>query len=253
MQVIIIEDEPIIIDALEELIKKADPTIRIVARLCNVKEAIEYLENNELPDLFFSDIELTDGLSFEIFENQKTTVPIIFCTAYNRYALDAFQVYGIDYLLKPFKFSDIRNALEKYKLLSQPKSNPSIDYQNLLQQITQHKVENKGSVLLYSGDKIIPLQNKNVALVELNNGIVYVHTFTGERFSVNYSMEKIHAILGEGFYRVNRQYIINRHAIRHISQYFARKVTIKPTINFSEKLIVSKARASDFLRWLEKH
>jgi len=251
MIVIIIEDEAILSNALKEELLELDGTIEIVAQLGSIKETLAYFAQNEAPDLFFSDIELADGLSFEIFKAIENIAPIIFCTAYNQYALEAFQVYGIDYILKPFDTKSISEALQKYKTLFQNQPNSAVDFSAVLQLFEQQKQRQKNSLLIHRGDKITPLSIHEIALASLQNGVVYVHTYQNTRYAVNYNLDRLHTIFGEDFYRVNRQYLIHRKAVQHASQYFARKLTIRPIIKFEDPLIVSKANASDFLRWLE--
>ncbi len=251
MKVVLIEDEPLMAEALREEILIADPSIEILAELASIEESISYLHLHGFPDLFFSDIELADGLSFEIFKQVNNTTPIIFCTAYNHYALEAFQAYGIDYLLKPFYSSDIATTLRKYRSLFQNQNIDRPDFQALFERLQAKPVQQIHSILVHIGDKIIPVATSDIALAEINHGQVHIHTFDQKRLPVNYTMDTLIKLLGERFYRVNRQYIIQRKAIEHISQYFARKILIFPCIKFSKQLIVSKANASHFFKWLE--
>ncbi len=253
MTVIIIEDEPIIADALEEKILRAHAGVRVAAKLESIGAALKYFEQHPLPDLFFSDIELRDGLSFEIFKKIKNTTPVIFCTAYDQYALEAFRVYGIDYLLKPFKQEDIETAIRKYHSIAKNPDTEPTDFREIIKALEAQRTDNTGSILIHRGEKIIPLEKEKIGLAETENGIAYVYAFSGERFAVNYSLDKLHRILGAKFYRVNRCFIINRKAIDHISLFFARKLVIKPSFKFDPPLIVSKAKANDFLKWLEAH
>ena len=132
MKVIIIEDEPLMSEALKEEILRVDARIEIVAQLSSIRESIAYLENNKWPDLFFSDIELSDGLSFEIFRHLQNTKPIVFCTAYDQYALEAFKVHGIDYILKPFQADDIDATLKKYKTLTNSTPSSLLDIESIV-------------------------------------------------------------------------------------------------------------------------
>ena len=251
MKVIIIEDEPLMAEALEEELLKADESIEILKKLGSIKEALNFLTPDNLPDLFFSDIQLPDGLSFEIFKTLQTTTPIIFCTAYDEYALDAFKANGIDYVLKPFESEDIVRTLGKYQnLVSQPDKQ---DYNQLLSILENSRSKAPSALLIYQGDKIIPIKATSVALAEVDHGIVYVRTVEGQRHAVNYNMDRLHELLGRDFYRLNRQYLIHRDTVKQVSQYFARKLLVVPSISVQEKLIVSKANATDFLRWLEAH
>lgn len=252
MKIVIIEDEPLMADALEEAILRVDPESEISAKLPGIKASLDYFKEGEIPDLFFSDIELSDGLSFEIFKKLDLATPIIFCTAYNHYALEAFRVYGIDYVLKPFQDEDIKLSLQKFRNLKEQSRNVKGEIANLLDWMDKKENASRGSILVHQGDKIIPIKSLEISLVQLKSGIVYVYRTDGKSFPTQYKIDRIHAILGDhSFFKVNRQYIINRNAISHVSQYFARKLLIHPKLKVDEQLIVSKARASLFLRWLE--
>lgn len=253
MKIIIIEDEHLMSDALRDEIVSIDPSIEIVAQLYSIKEALRYLDEAEFPDLFFADIELSDGLSFEIFKRTNNKVPIIFCTAYNHYALEAFKVYGVDYILKPFDRDAIQVALEKFRSLVQVQPKSSLDYSSIVEVLERKMDERKNSILIHKGDKIIPLPASKVALAQLDTGIVYVYTFDNDRYPVNYNMDRLFQLLGNNFYRVNRQFIIHRDNVDHASRYFARKLMVRPKIAFKEDLIISKANTSEFLKWLESH
>jgi len=193
MKVIIIEDEAILSNALKEELLELDSTIEIVAQLGSIKETLAYFA---------------------------------FCTAYNQYALEAFQVYGIDYILKPFDTKSINEALQKYKTLFQNQPNSAVDFSAVLQLFEQQKQRQKNSLLIHRVDKITPLSIHEIALASLQNGVVYVHTYQNMRYAVNYNLDRLHTIFGEDFYRVNRQYLIHRKAVQHASQYFARKLTL---------------------------
>ncbi len=251
MNIVIIEDEALLAEALRDEILSIDPNIRVLKLLPSIKESLEYFEKNGFPDLIFSDIELSDGLSFEIFKRLSNIPPIIFCTAYNHYATEAFRVHSIDYILKPFEREDIENALGKYEEKKQEQISPSIDIHALLKEMQGEKEDKERNILVQKGTNIIPISTKEIALAEIKNGTVYIHTFGKKRYPINHNIEKTYQILGTGFYRVNRQFIINRKAVNQVAQYFARKLLIKPSIDFSEQIIVSKANATDFLRWLE--
>lgn len=251
MRIIIIEDEPLLAQKLKTEILKVHPATEVLAMLRSIAEAIGYFADGEQPDLIFSDIQLPDGLSFEIFKRVETAAPVIFCTAYDDYALEAFRSNGIDYILKPFSDQDIKKTLNKYHSLTQ-QSEPNQDlYASLGEMIRELKAEPKKSLLVYRKDKIIPLKVADIALALTENGNTSVLTFEGTRWTVNHNLDALHQKLGSSFYRLNRQYLIQRDAVEKVSQYFARKLLIHPTVDFSEPLIVSKANASNFLNWLE--
>ncbi|MEM6264974.1 MAG: LytTR family DNA-binding domain-containing protein [Bacteroidota bacterium] len=251
MKVVIIEDEPLMSDALKEELLQSGEAVEVVAQIGSIQQGIAYLESNGFPDLFFSDIELSDGLSFEIFQKTQSTTPVVFCTAYNHYALEAFRVFGIDYILKPFEGADIKAALQKYQTLVAKDASRELDYSALLKMLVPTNEVRQTSILIHRKDKIIPLPIEEVALASLQRGVVHLHTFNKQRFLVNYSMERLLQILGSSFYRLNRQHLICRKAVVQASQYFGRKLLVHPVIEYPEPLIVSKSNTGDFLRWLE--
>lgn len=251
MRVVIIEDEYLMAEDLEDKILEFDPSIEIVAKLTTVKEGVDYFSNSPKPDLIFSDIQLPDGLSFDIFSAVPVQTPVIFCTAYNRYALEAFKANGIDYIVKPFESSVIDEALDKFKSMFYKPAEVSYDIKSIMSIIEERSTKKGRSILVHRADKITPMKIDDVALTMLDEGISYIYTFSGERHQVDYSMDKLQDMLGPDFYRANRQFIVNFRAVKHISKYFSRKLLIKVSIKFDEQIIVSKAKASEFLRWLE--
>ena len=251
LRVIILEDEPLIAELLEAKILKADPSISIVSVLSSIKDGIKFLEKSKSIDLIFSDIELSDGLSFEIFKHTQNKIPIIFCTAYNHYAQEAFKAQGIDYVLKPYGTDEIKEAINRFKANLGHNHQQNLDLAiDLIKQNTGRK---KNTILIFKGEEIIPLKTSEIAIAGLDAGRVYVHTYNMQSYPINQNLETLEDLLSEDFYRLNRQFLIHRKAVRKVSQYFDRKLFIHPSIEFSEKLIVSKGKATDFLKWLEVH
>ncbi|OFY70598.1 MAG: hypothetical protein A3G23_07655 [Bacteroidetes bacterium RIFCSPLOWO2_12_FULL_37_12] len=249
MNIIIIEDEENNAEDLRQNILKHNPSANIIALLKSVKESIEYLKKHEQPDLFISDIELGDGLSFEIFEATKTTAPVIFVTAYNEYALEAFKANGIDYILKPFNHKTVSMALDKYLTLTGAKvKSPDID--KLLQWIGNTPKENKSSILVYLKDKIIPVKLNEIALFYVDNELVKVHCINGKQYTTNQTLDELEKISGNAFIRANRQYILNRATVKDASQYFNRKLLVNLTIDFKDQILISKEKSTTFLEWL---
>ena len=249
MNIIIIEDEENNAEDLKQNILKHNPSANIIALLKSVKESINYLKKNGQPDLFISDIELGDGLSFEIFEAIKTTVPVIFVTAYNEYALKAFKANGIDYILKPFDHKTISMALDKYSTLTSANvKTPDID--KLLQWIGNTPKENKSSILVYQKDKIIPIKLNEIALFYVDNELIKVLCINGKQYTTNQTLDELEEISGNTFIRANRQYILNRSVIRDASQHFNRKLLVNLTIDFKDQILISKEKSTAFLEWL---
>ncbi|ALO14089.1 Transcriptional regulatory protein YpdB [Salinivirga cyanobacteriivorans] len=253
MRIIIIEDEALMAEELETLILEYNSNYSIEAKLATIDEAVEYLQNNPMPDLFFSDIQLPDGLSFEIFQEIKCNVPIVFCTAYDEYALEAFKVNGIDYILKPFDSKIISDTLEKVnKILNKPTFKQG-DFESLLSAFLDNKdLITKKNILIFKGERIIPIDTNEIALAYLDSGVTYIYTFDSEKFAAEQTLDKLESSLGVDFYRINRQFLVRRNAIEHVSKYFARKLLVATKIDVSEQIIVSKAKASSFLKWLQE-
>jgi two-component system, LytTR family, response regulator LytT len=253
MKILIIEDEKLTSEDLKETILKIDSKIDIVGILHSVKDAISWFRKNESPDLIISDIQLGDGLSFEIFNKVHCHVPVIFCTAFDMYALDAFKVNGIDYLLKPFTQKSISDALNKYNVLKSSFSRSTANFDHLLELFTKQKFRNQGSILVYYKDKITPVKVEDIALFYIENEITHILTFDQKNYSVNKTLDELESISSPQFYRINRQNLLNRKAIKDASHYFARKLSISLIIPFKENLIVSKEKVTDFLMWLSDY
>lgn len=249
MKIVIIEDEELIAEDLIDVLTEINPTIEIIHQISSVKEGIQFFaENNSYIDLIFSDIQLGDGLSFEILKQLQTPVPVIFCTAYNQYAIEAFKSNGIDYVLKPFSTKNIREALERYQQL---KSN--FTYSSISVVEDQIKDEKEHStILVHYKEKIIPLNKSSVAMAYINNEQVYLKTFNNENYVVNKSLDELDQLLGEQCYRANRQHIVNRDVVKDVSTFINRKYAINLTVDFPERIMVSKEKMTSFLKWLKK-
>ena len=251
MKIIIIEDEELTANDLAETILNVEQDVQIISILKSVKEAVEFFNNaDDHPDLVFSDIQLGDGLSFEIFSKIQCSFPVIFCTAYDEYALNAFRTNGIDYILKPFSEKNISDAFVKYRVLKNTFSKNELHYDSILKLFETQKKQKQGSILVYHGDKIVPIKLDNIAIFYIENETTYLLTFGSIKHRINKTLEQLEKITANSFYRANRQNLINRKAIKEASQYFARKLSISLTIPFTEKILVSKEKITDFLNWL---
>lgn len=251
MHIVIIEDERLMAEEMADTIKRIEPGIKSITILQSVKEAIQYFRENPDPDLIFSDIELGDGLSFQIFTAVGIYVPVIFCTAYNEYALDAFKANGIDYILKPFTDEIVENALKKYHALKQRFSeNSKAQYEAILKIFAAREESKPEAILVYFKDKILPININNIALFYLENGIIHLLTFQGQVFYPNQILEELENQTGKLFFRANRQYLVSRRAIVNASSSFASKLSINLSVPFENAIVVSKKRTSLFLKWL---
>lgn len=253
MKIVIIEDEVFVADDLEMNIRKLIEEPLEIVRLSSVKEGIAYFKDNDHPDLIFSDIQLGDGLSFEIFVTNPVSAPIIFCTAYDEYALDAIKANGIDYILKPFTRQMLNNALEKYTQLKRIFSADQVpQYDALLKLLSGKEPQKTASVLVYHQDKIIPVNLDDIAMFYLEHEVTHLLTFSGKTYYPNKNLDELERLSGGTFFRANRQYLVCRKAIVDVSSFFSRKLSLNLNITFSEKVIVSKGKAASFLQWLTK-
>lgn len=252
MKIIIIEDEIFTAEDLRDDLQAINPAIEVLAILPTVKESIQYFSKNHDYDLIFSDIQLGDGQSFEIFKQVSVAAPIIFCTAYNQYALEAFKANGIDYILKPFDKNSIVQALNKYQILKEKLQSPAVNYENILA-LLKPQSNHIQSLIVHQADKIIPLSLSEIALIYLKNQVIHLHTFAGKEYHIYQTLDELEQKLNPQFYRVNRQFLVNRKAINDVSQYFGRKLLLNLSFNFPEQLTISKEKTTHFLEWLAEN
>lgn len=252
MKILIIEDESHNAQILSEIIVQLKPNSIILEILESIEQAVSYLSNqNNTPDLIFADIQLTDGLSFEIFSKIKIKYPIVFCTAYDQYTLQAFKTNAIAYILKPVKEEDIKDAFIKYDTLKESLK-PDNEIITFLKQTFSQKKNYKTSIVVSYKESFIPIPVDKVALFVVENEILYVQTFDNQRYAVFKSMTEMESFINPSlFFRINRQVLLNKNAIKEIQPYFNRKVIIKSDLRIKEKLIVSRLKVTEFLSWIE--
>lgn len=255
MKAIIVEDEKRAAKHLVRLIQEVDNSIEVIAELQTIDQSIEWFRNNTMPDVVFMDIHLADGSSFEIFKEIDIECPIIFTTAYDEYALKAFGVNSIDYLLKPINKVDLERALTKIKSfsrLSQTTPDNTRLITSLLETL-QTESSYKNSLLVAYKDKLIPLAAKDIAYFYLENKTVKAFTFTNSHYVVDESLEKLSQQLSpKDFFRINRQYIVSRSAIKDLSVWFSSRLALNLTVSIPERLFVSRSNISEFKQWLSK-
>src|SRR5665213_2810476 len=228
MKVVIIEDEILAAQHLEEVLVNLNLPIQVVKVLHTVKEAVKFFKVHKNFDLVFCDIQLGDGHCFEIFKDTKPVAPVIFCTAYNQYAQQAFRNNGIDYILKPFTDADIQESIEKYLLHEQRIPDTKNDYSNILEILSSKPSQPKiTSLLINFKGKIIPVKIEEIALFDIDNKVTELINFNNQKYVTNHTLDELESICGNTFYRANRQYLINRNAIEEVVQFYARKLLIK--------------------------
>ncbi len=245
IRALIVEDETAAAVNLRAILRETAPDVEIVATLESVTESVDYLRAHPQPDLLFMDIHLADGDSFHIFDAVEIVAPVIFTTAYDRYALDAFKVSGIDYLLKPLNGADVRRAIDKFRRLTGSERH---DYGARVQAMASGREE---TFLVHVRDRIIPLHRDKIAYCYTSNEKVTACDFDGETYPLDRTLETLQSLLPQSdFFRANRQFIISRRAVRDIVVWFGSRLALSLQVPTPERIIISKARVPEFKAWL---
>ena len=251
MKILIIEDEPQAAQILTEIIGEENPTAQVIMVTESISQSVKYLQTSQ-PDLIFSDIQLADGLCFEIFKNIEVHCPVIFCTAFDQYTLQAFKSNGIEYILKPVKNEDVKAAFGKVEKLKKAFA-PGQDLLESIQQIFSPKKSYNSSILIRYRESFFPLPVENIGLFTLQNEVVYVFSFDQKKQAVFKTLDDLEESVDPAlFFRINRQTLISRKAVLEIQPYFNRKMVIKTPFQTEEKLVVSRRKVTQFMEWMEK-
>ncbi len=249
MRIVIIEDEMISAEDLVCCIEKTSSDVLIKAILQSVSEAVAWFQCNSGYDIIFSDIQLNDGTSFDIFKMVKIKKPVVFCTAYDQFALEAFRHNGIHYILKPFTQEIITDVMHRINLF---KAASTIDYFGIetairnAAEIQQRDV----AVLVNYKSKIIPFKIQDISFFYIEHNIVFLITFLNEKFQVGSTLDELEQLTGRLFYHANRQYLVNREAVLEMEQHFNRKLLLKLKTPVPHEIIINKIKVRDFLNWL---
>lgn len=247
MQVLIVEDETAAYESLVEILKEIDTTIQILGNTESVSQTIIWLNTNPPPDLILMDIHLSDGAAFLIFDHINIEVPIIFTTAYDEYAIEAFKVNSIDYLLKPIKTTDLERALQKFKRFTQ---NDLASYISKITKLAPTKQYND-KILIPVQDRLIPIDLQTVSFFYTTDKSTYIYLKDGTKYPYSRTLEQIYATLNpDNFYRANKQFIIARNAVLSITIWFDNRLLITLDTEAPERIYVSKNKASDFKEWM---
>ena len=247
MKVLIIEDEQDVARRLIRLIGEVAPDFEIQGITDSVEDTVKWLRSNPAPDLLFMDIHLADGISFEIFKQVEIQSPVIFTTAYDNYAIQAFKVNSIDYLLKPINKLELEKAISKFRARAR-KVTPTLDYSQLADIIREK--EQKRIVVRY-GQKLKAIEIQDVACFYTENKAVYLHTFSDERYPIDERLDALEKILDPYlFFRVNRSAIVNFKAIHEMYAYSKSRVNIELKKPLELSFTSSTERSSDFKEWL---
>src|SRR5262245_49612586 len=248
MRTIIIEDEKPAAEKLMKAIAKADPSIDVLTVCNSIKEAVDWFAQNPMPELIFMDIELTDGLSFKIFDKINITCPVIFTTAYDEYWQEAFENNSIDYLLKPIKQDKLETALSKYEML---KKYFSQHLNNLLNTQKQSTDEYKKRFLIKRGTDYVSIKTEDIRYFYAMHKIVCLINIEGQKFIIDQSLNDIEKQLDPvQFYRINRKYIVHINAIKKIKTYPKSKLQLELEPANNDEIVISQENVAAFKEWM---
>lgn len=249
MKTLIIEDEKAALRNLKAAMKEVDADFEIVGETDSVTGTLEWFAFHPMPDLVFMDIHLADGSAFGIFEQADITCPIIFTTAYDEYALQAFKVNSIAYLLKPISSSDLQKAIDKLKML-EGAAQPTIDFQAVMHALKREESYKTHFLVPVKGDRFVPVSVEQISYFYIDGGAVKAVTQSAEMFDFQQTLDELAEQLNpRQFFRANRQYIIAHKAVTGVSLWFGGRMVLQLTPPTEEKVIISKARVSAFKDW----
>jgi len=248
MRAIIIEDEILAVNHLQSLLNEIGG-IQVIAVLDSITSTVEWFQASPHPDLVFMDIHLADGSAFKIFEYINITSPIIFTTAYDEYAIKAFKVNSIDYLLKPITIIALEKAFDKLKRLTGVPALPAEIHQ-LIASLTKDKTYKTHFLMPVKGCKLIPLLAQDIAYVLIEDGLVKAKTTDGKSYIFDHTLDELSGMLNPSdFFRANRQFIISRNSIKEVDFYFNNRLSINLKVPVPEKILISKVQVSEFREW----
>lgn len=249
MKAVIIEDEKAAVRNLTALLSDVAPEIEVIAKLESITETLEWFRVHPTPSLVFLDIHLADGSAFEIFKHITIECPVIFTTAYDEYALKAFKVNSVDYLLKPIGKEDTCHALDKLRKLQAGNGEEQNIHQlvNLLKSVKNYKTH---FLIPVKGDKLLPLATDSILYFMIDNSVVKAVTEKGDEYLFSQTLDELgEALDPQYFFRANRQYIISRKSIKDVDLWFNNRLSLNLVVNTPEKILISKMRVPDFKNW----
>lgn len=248
MKVVIFEDEIHNAERLIRLLEQCDTNIEVVAIIESVADGVKWMEEQHQVDLMLMDVQLSDGNCFELFSQKKVHTPIIFTTAYDGFALQAFKVNSIDYLLKPIDLKDLKSALQKYEQF-RPSGNYNIDIAKIAEEFLRR---DNTRFIGRINNQLIYVKAKDIAYIQFAKGGTWATTFSSQRVPLDYSLDQIEKLLDKNqFFRINRQFIIHIDAIKKITAYYNSRLILQLGPSVEEDVVISRERVTDFKNWLE--
>ncbi|MEO1254363.1 MAG: LytTR family DNA-binding domain-containing protein [Bacteroidota bacterium] len=253
MKVLIIEDEAPAFRRLEKILLEIDPSIEILEVLDSVEDTVKWLNNHETPELVLMDIQISDGISFQIFDSFDLKCPVIFTTAFDEYLLKAFKVNSIDYLLKPIKKEDLERSLLKYRSLRENFNKPMVDMSQLLSQINLTEAKYKSRFLVKQGEKMLAIKVDDIVCFRSKHGVVHIQTKSEKSYLTDFTLDELNGQLDpQSFCRANRQFIVNADYITTVHKHFKGKLLVEISHFNDEQILVSSEKATSFKQWLDQ-
>lgn len=260
MNALIVEDEELAVRKLQKLLREVSPTLSVMGVTASIDDTVAWLENHRAtgqpdPDLIFLDIELADGQSFEIFERTPVRSTVIFTTSYDEYALQAFKVNSIDYLLKPVQRDDLQRSLQKYEdLRGQTVEAPALKIEKLLQQLhVQTPRSYRQRFLVRQGQRMLSVEVGDIAYFYTDERYSFFTMHSGQKFLVDYTLDELADALDPNrFFRINRGVLITHQAVEQIQPYFGNRLALSLRPIFDKEALVSREKVSDFKQWMGK-
>jgi DNA-binding LytR/AlgR family response regulator len=252
MDVLIIEDESLASQKLEQLLTQIDNSIAVVATVGTVRDAVTWLESKQA-DLIFSDIHLSDGLSFSIFEKVEVDIPVIFTTAYDQYAIDAFRVNSIDYLLKPIEIEKLTQSIKKYKSLTREWHPGKPEFESVIKAFIKQSDPYKKRFVITIGSKVKVVNTEDIAYFFSQDKNTFIQTRKNQTMGIDYSLDALEKMIDpERFFRANRKYLVHMESIEHIQILSKSKIEVALIPPVEEEVIISFKRSREFKTWLNK-
>lgn len=249
MKVLIIEDEHFAAEKLAQLLQSIEPEIEILQVLESVEDSINWFLSNISPDLIFMDIQLDDGISFEIFDAVKIDTPIIFTTAFDEYAIRAFKVNSVDYLLKPIEKQALETAFHKFKTIHSEKQDFTEKVSKAIEQISS---KHKSRFFLKVGSRFRSIQVSDICCFFVEERNTFIKTTADKTYDLDFSLEQVqHMINPEQFFRVNRNFLVNINCISEIISYSTNRLKLQLCTETTQDIIVSRDKVSEFKHWMD--
>lgn len=251
MRVLILEDETLAAEKIQSALLELEPDWTIVATLKSNASATEWLQSNPAPDVIFSDIRLLDGLCFDTFDQVKVKCPVIFTTAYDQYAIRAFAVNSIDYLLKPVETDKLRLSLDKLKDIPRPVAMP--DYSEVIRLLKSPQTAYKTRFMIRLGQKIIAIPTDKIAYFFSENKLTYIVSHDGKKLPIDQALDELTDLLDPvKFFRANRQFIVTFDSIAEIHPYFKGRIKLILQPKTDEEVVISSDRTPEFKKWIDQ-